>query len=220
MIAPPQVTDAAGQSVPSSLRVVGETVTLTVGSAEHAVFPLLGVLSVAAPTNAQSIERDPTRWGLSDPHPELSGHVDAHLGEDGVAKSGFDPQLASGPAHTVRHMRSVRLIVPYDVVAKPSGFNASYIDKARHALKAFLNKARDANLEPYITIGRDEKVDPCKHNEGKTQQEREAQHCPRQSVRRYAVDVRHLTEDVIQGHRRHGWPLVQLWGAWKRAGRY
>ncbi len=152
-IAPPAVTDAEGHTVPASLSVADDTVTLKIDPGDGAVYPLLADTTVAAPTDKQSAARSHVRYGLSDQLAEKEGHIDEHFNEKGEAVAGFDPNLKSGPLH----MSTVRLIVPYDVFASKS----AYAGEEQARLKAWLKKVGKEHLTPFITIGKDYSEDPC-----------------------------------------------------------
>jgi hypothetical protein len=197
-IAPPAVTDAEGHTVPASLAIAGDTLTLTVRPGKGAAYPLLADTAIAAPSNKQSTARAHVTYGLSDPIPEKEGHIDEHFNEKGEAVAGFDPNLKNGPLQ----MSTARLIVPYDVVVSTSPDAAE--EKKR--LEIWLQKVKKEELKPYITIGKDLSVDPCgeKHNPV----------CPPVSTGQYKTGVERLMEDLIAGNPKRGFPPVEQWGAW------
>ncbi len=223
VIAPPTAADANGNTTPATLTVKGNTITLTVKPAANATYPLLTSTMIAAPTNKQSTERDPVHYGIADPTPQEPGHIDEHFEENGTAIPGADPNLFNGPAHTPRHIRTARLIVPYDVLLKLHGETPreteeleGYRNEQEERLEKWLEKLKDIEaathqaIEPYITIGQDYVTDPCKIEpkepaEGK---------CPQPTPGDYEDGVTRLMEAVIHGHATNGWPLVKLWGAW------
>jgi hypothetical protein len=231
VIAPPNVTDAEGNTIPASLSVTGSTLTMTIKPPTDATYPLLADTTIAAPTNTQSTERDPVKYGLSDPLPEENdhieeGHIDEHFEENGNAAPGFDPNLFDGPPHTPRHIRTFRLIVPYDVLfklrgetsketAELEGYRAvekQHLEKWLEKLKGIeeATKPMKEEIEPYITIGQDFVTDPCeRHSKSPAQQK-----CTQPSAGNYEEGVARLIEEVIRWHSSNGWPLVKLWGAW------
>ncbi len=207
-VTPPSVTDAEGAAVPASLSATGDTIELTIKPSPSATYPLLLDTTIAAPTNEQSIERDPVKYGISDPKANESGHIDEHFTPEGKVAPKFDPNLYDGPPHTTRHMRTARLVVPYDVLVTPS---TKYRLEEKVVLEAWLKKVTDEGLEPYITIGQDYHEDPC-GKEGIAK-------CPQPSIGQYRKAVTKLLEEVIRWHAStvkggKGWRLVKLWGAW------
>ncbi|MGO9762757.1 MAG: hypothetical protein ACLP1Q_16005 [Solirubrobacteraceae bacterium] len=207
VIGGPTVTGAEGGAVPASLAVASDTLTVTIKPHTGTSYPLLGEIPLAAPTNKESTERDPVKYGISDPEPQEPGHIDEHFNESGKAVPKFDPNLYDGPPYTTRHMRTARLIVPYDVLVTPS---TPYRTTERHVLETWLRKAKGEGLEPYITIGQDYSVDPCRG--AKAPKAERA--CPLPSIGQYKKAVTKLMQEVIRWHSRNGWPLVKLWGAW------
>ncbi len=191
--------------------------------AENATYPLLTDTTIAAPTNKQSTERDPVRYGIADPTPQQPGHIDEHFEENGTPTPGADPNLFNGPSHTPRHIRTARLIVPYDILLKLHGETPEetahlegYRNAEKHRLEAWLEKLKGAaatareEIEPYITIGQDYVTDPCKLKSTEGPEKK----CPQPTRSNYEDGVTRLMEAVIHGHATNGWPLVKLWGAW------
>ncbi len=202
VIAPPNVTDAEGHIVPATLTVAGDTFTLTLKPGTGAVYPLLADTMIAAPSNKTSAARDPVKYGLSDSLSKEEGHIgeghlDEHFEENGTPTAGFDPNLEKGPLH----VKTARLIIPYDV-ATASG---PYATAEMHRLETWLEKVGKAHLQPFITLGKDEAIDPC--GEGGTP-------CPLPSVGEYKKSVERLMKDLIAGNATKGFPPVELWGAW------
>jgi hypothetical protein len=202
-IAPPAVTDAEGATVPAALSTTGDTITLTIKPAAGVTYPLFVDTTVAAPTNKQSMERDPVKYGISDPKANEPGHIDEHFTTNGTVAPKLDPNLYDGPPHTTRHMRTARLIVPYDVLVTPV---TQYRSEERSVLETWLKKVTKEGLEPYITIGRDESKDPCGAGAEAA--------CPQPSVGQYKKAVTKLMEEVIRWHASRRLRLVKLWGAW------
>ncbi len=223
VIAPPTAADANGNTMPATLTVKGSTITLTIKPAENATYPLLTDTTIAAPTNKQSTERDPVHYGIADPTPQEPGHVDEHFEENGTPTPGADPNLFNGPAHTPRHIRTARLIVPYDILLKLHGDTPEetahlegYRNAEKHRLEVWLEKLKGVaatareEIEPYITIGQDYVTDPCKLKSTEGSEKK----CPQPTRSNYEDGVTRLMEAVIHGHATNGWPLVKLWGAW------
>ncbi len=208
-VTPPSVTDAEGAAVPASLSTTGDTIELTIKPSPSATYPLLLDTTIAAPTNEQSIERDPVKYGISDPKANESGHIDEHFTPEGKVAPKFDPNLYDGPPHTTRHVRTARLVVPYDVLVTPS---TKYRLEEKVVLEAWLKKVTDEGLEPYITISKDYHEDPCGDKGGPA--------CPQVPIDKYRQAVTKLMKEVIRWHDASaaeggkGWKLVKLWGAW------
>jgi hypothetical protein len=206
-IAPPDVTDAEGNIVPATLTTAGNTITLTITPRRDTPYPLLADTIIAAPTNRQSAERDPVKYGISDPTPKESGHIDEHFNENGAVEPKFDPRLYDGPSHTTRHMRTARLIVPYDIFITPiTKASAEYRSTEQAVLKSWMEKVTKEGFEPYITISKDYSEEPCG--------EKENPKCEAPSIGQYRQAVTTLMEEVIGWHTSKGWKLVKLWGAW------
>jgi hypothetical protein len=149
------------------------------------------------------MERDPVKYGISDPKANEPGHIDEHFTTNGTVAPKLDPNLYDGPPHTTRHMRTARLIVPYDVLVTPV---TQYRNEERSVLETWLKKVTKEGLEPYITIGRDESKDPCGAGAEAA--------CPQPSVGQYKKAVTKLMEEVIRWHASRRLRLVKLWGAW------
>jgi len=202
-IAPPNVTDAEGHTVPASLSVTGDTLTLAVKPGAGVAFPLLADTTIAASSDKASATRDPVRFGISDPVPEKKGHLNEHFDENGNNVPGFDPNLKNGPLHT----DTARLIVPWDVMTAKS----AYATSEKHRLETWLHKIHELEtagpkLQPYITIGKDFSTQHC-GEEGITT-------CPMPSVPQYKKGTEKLMRDLIHGNKARGLPPVELWGAW------
>ncbi|HTZ62758.1 MAG TPA: hypothetical protein VMB51_01495 [Solirubrobacteraceae bacterium] len=193
VIQAPKVTDASGNEVPATLSVSGDTITLAVKPSAGATFPLIPAMSVAAPTNQVSEERDPVeRYGLADDTPE--------------AFSPFDHNLETGPMH----VKTARLVIPYDVLfekVKQREIQAQHErvkDKKApgiteyERLTKWLTAVRGDKLEPFITIGPDF---------GCNKHEAHHRECEVPGKERY----REAVHELMDYGRGRG---VKLWGAW------
>ncbi|HTW42954.1 MAG TPA: LamG-like jellyroll fold domain-containing protein [Solirubrobacteraceae bacterium] len=128
VIEPPLAVDAAGHSVPASLTVAGDIVKLHLHPSNTTRFPVLAALTVAAPSNTASAERDPFVYGLSDQ--EASDISDPAAGR---------LEESSAPLH----IQSARVIVPWDVVS-------DHDEEAR--LNEWLSAVEAHGLQPYVTF--------------------------------------------------------------------
>jgi alpha-tubulin suppressor-like RCC1 family protein len=101
VIEAPQAMDAAGNTVPASLSVEGNTVTIKLTPGEHTTFPATATLAVAA-SNKPGPAKGAT-YGLSD---EKTSAFDQSEDDPGH----FDPRLTNGPLK----VEYARRIVNYD----------------------------------------------------------------------------------------------------------
>jgi sugar lactone lactonase YvrE len=191
VIPAPTVVDAAGDSVPASLSITGDTITLTIKPGPTTTYPTIAGLTIAAPTDKVSAERDPVRYGLSDEHPttfakEENGEI--------VEQSALDPNLQGTGTLKVT---TARIVVPYNVFSKPN-------PQERPRLKKWLEAVKIAGLKPYITLGPNQ---TCKlPKKAKTEAEKKAdEKCYVPSLSEYLNGVKDLIHDE---------PGVKLWGAW------
>ena len=126
VIEPPTVLDAAGNAVPASLAVEGDTVTLTVTPEPEASYPITAEIASAAPTNPVSVARDPVKYGLSDPKAPVFEHL--------------DPGLTEAPLK----IKVARDVVPYYAWKE---------ETSRKELRAWLKAVgKHPYLKPYITV--------------------------------------------------------------------
>jgi sugar lactone lactonase YvrE len=107
VIAPPTVVDAAGSTVPASLRIVGNHVVLTVYPSKETAYPTTAMLNVAAPTDKVSAERDPFEYGLADDNPKTFTEMETTPShEKGVLANLKRSHLS---------IKAARLIIPWNV---------------------------------------------------------------------------------------------------------
>ena len=182
----PTIVDADGKSVPASLHISGDTVTLTLKPETGTAYPLMAVLAVTAPTNATRAERDPVRYGLADDRPETFAKESGGklVEENGKPIDELDPNLqkASAPLHVT----TARLVIPYNVFLHSGA-------SERWRLTNWVRGVKADGLQPYITLGPDTK-------------------CPRTSLECYVPSLpeyRAGIKDLIQNE-----PGIKLWGAW------
>jgi hypothetical protein len=137
VISSPDVLDAHGDAVPASLSVHEDTVTLTVKPAEGTTFPVLAALTVAAPSDNESAERDPFEYGLADNHALTFNGKNPQISENVSRLKGSTAPL---------HIQTARLAIPWDILSAPS-----LSVKLKEAEEWVLAVEGD-KLEPYITI--------------------------------------------------------------------
>jgi hypothetical protein len=199
VIAAPAVTDAKGEAVPGELTTTGDTITFTIKPEPGATYPLLIDATVSAASDKASEARSPVQYGLSDQSREMKGHIDEHFDENGNVASGLDPRLKNGPLG----IKTVRLVVPYDVVSRKN----KYAMEKKALLEGWLRKVGREHLQPLVTISKDYKRDPCGENGNLT--------ClAPPSVAEYHKSVEMLMRDLVKGNTKRGFPPVELWGAW------
>ena len=200
----PKVTDAEGHQVAAKLSVIQNTITLTVNPGAEVVYPLIAELPVAAPSDKTSEERDPVKYGLSDPAhgemgKEIEGHIDQHYDEEGKIASGLDPNLKNGPMH----VKLARIVMPYDLYTRDNTYTKENLAR----LHEWLKKIKTAKLEPFVTISKDYEMDPC--GEG------EIFLCPAApSVGEYKKSVEILMKSLVGGNKAKGYPPIKEWGSW------
>jgi alpha-tubulin suppressor-like RCC1 family protein len=95
VIEAPTVLDAAGHSVPATLAVNGDRVTLTISPSKEVTYPVSAEVATAAPNDLISMARDPILYGISDPKPEVF--------------TSLDPKLEKAPLH----VHIARDVMPY-----------------------------------------------------------------------------------------------------------
>ena len=139
VIQAPTVVDADGDSVPASLRVTGDTITMSVSPGMETTYPTIADLKIAAPSDKVSSERDPVRYGLADDDPETFHGRYEKITESGKSVNVFDPNLQSKAAPL--HVTTARLVIPYDVFFTLTSAEAS-------RLKDWIEEVRADNLQP------------------------------------------------------------------------
>jgi hypothetical protein len=194
VVEPPTAADARGSSVPTSLSVVGSTITMNVSPAPTTVFPVMTAATVAAASNQASAARpQDLRYGLSDQRAAAFG-------------PSFDQRLLEGPLH----VRVARLVLPYEAVLESTEKQEEQ-EKAEkkleytqsEALTRWLQKVQEVNatgehLQPYITLWSKGCLDRTA--------------CQAPPLKSYGEAVRALIKDHMKAAA--GLPAVKLWGAW------
>ena len=133
VISPPQALDAEGHTVPASLSIEGDRITLTLKPGETTTFPVLTAMPVAAPSDKTSSERDPFEYGLSDEQPATFENENAKR-----------LQSPSAPLHVT----TARTAIPWDILnPSESGVLAR--------LEGWLANVEADKLTPYITLRTD-----------------------------------------------------------------
>jgi sugar lactone lactonase YvrE len=133
VIIPPQVQDGEGHTVPASLSMHGDTVTMTLDTNETTAYPVLANLSIGAPSDKTSSERDPFEYGLSDEEP-------SHFGD------GLDPRLKSGALN----IKTARLFVAYDALVPAE--ERKEASRERKRIEEWLSGVEKNGLTPYVVF--------------------------------------------------------------------
>jgi hypothetical protein len=132
VIQAPKVLDASGATVPASLSVQGNTITMTVTPSGGTAWPATAEFTIGAPSDrASAAKATGAKYGFSDPHAATFGHE--------VEKkfvSNFDARLKSAPLEVKR----ARLFL---------NWNASPHSKE---LTNWLKAVKAAGLTPLITL--------------------------------------------------------------------
>jgi hypothetical protein len=195
VISPSGAVDARGITVPASLSIVGNTVTMTVSPNTGATFPVMASLAVAGPSAHASAAKAPKLiYGFSDQRPTTFG-------------ASFDPRLIGPPLNVA----VARLIVSYDAAYKPTEEKEATEKKEgkieateNERLVAFLKAVGEmktstgAPVEPYVTFW----SKPCLSGEA----------CVAPSLKRYRKAVKAMIKRYMTASA--GLPAVTVWGAW------
>ncbi len=213
VIETPRAVDAEGNTVPTSLKVSGDTITVTVKPEMTTAYPTLIDLRVAALSDTESAARDPLEYGLADNRPETF-----------ATKSGqpFDTNLETGPMH----IKTARLTIPYDVVVSSverreageeekehkagnklyEGEKERLITWLREVGENKLPSPSTEHLEPYITLTADKEV--------KHRCENHLSGCKYPSVSEFRAAFKRLFHDLVHGSHSKKLPAVTMWGSW------
>ena len=189
VIEPPVVEDASGESVPATLSLEGDTVTLAISVEAETKYPVTAQASVAAPSDLASTSRSHTvRYGLSDPKPQSFETSD----EAGEIVPGFDPHLTGGSLQ----VGTARDVIPYNTEPeKDKGFIE------------WLEAVKRDKLQPFITFeATDPEFNACA----------EKKSCPATSVKEYEDGIARFMSGVIKLYKKSPAiiPTVKLWGSW------
>ncbi len=189
VIKTPTVLDATGSTVPSTLKVEGNAVIVTITPSESTKWPATAEIAVSAPTNQVSAAKAPSgHYGFSDPNENTFGLEQKKIvegKEETTWVNNLDSKLKSGPLHVER----ARLFLNY---------NASPTDPH---LNDWLKAVKAAGLTPFITLKRCEPVpgsNPCPNHEVRLEE--------------YRNDAKKLMKTLIKGNSER--PAVRLWGSW------
>ena len=217
VIETPRASDAEGNTVPTSLKVSGDTITVTVKPEMTTAYPTLIDLRVAALSDTESAARDPLEYGLADNRPETF-----------ATKNGqpFDTNLETGPMH----IKTARLTIPYDVVVSSVERREAREEEKQHKAgnklyegekKRLITWLREIgenelpspskeHLEPYITLTIDKQVKAkCESPNPK-----DKEHCQSPSVPQFRQAFKKLFRDLVHGNQSKKLPAVTLWGSW------
>jgi sugar lactone lactonase YvrE len=132
VIQPPQVIDAHGDTVPVTLSVREDTITLTIKPDETTTYPILAAMPVAAPSDKVSGERDPFEYGLADEKP--SDLTNPNVTQLESSKAPLDIQTA-------------RITVPWNLL---DGHHVEEVARLNEWLEKV--EAKPNHLTPYITF--------------------------------------------------------------------
>lgn len=144
VIRAPEVVDAAGRTVPAALSVHDDTVSLNVKPGEGATYPLLAQVSVAAPTDAQSAERDPFEYGLSDQQ------LKTFITPEATAKTAAETKARENvgrlkEASAPLHIQSARRVIFWNILTPARATELKQTEE-------WLAEVRKDGLEPYLTL--------------------------------------------------------------------
>ncbi len=135
--------------MPASLSVSEGTITLTITPGETNAYPFLAALSVAAPSDNVSAERDPFEYGLADEVPSVFANENVKRLQDSKAPL---------------HIQTARKTIPWDVLqglresklpTAKTREEAEIIKKEAKELKVFeewLDQVEADHLTPYVTL--------------------------------------------------------------------
>jgi alpha-tubulin suppressor-like RCC1 family protein len=124
VIEPPTVMDAKGSTVPASLSLENNTVTMTLSPGGGTTYPVTAEANIAAPSNqASAAKAHHIRYALDDPEPSTFTTFDSHL--------------TTGPLH----VGIARDVIPYNTAP------------TNPKLLEWLKAVKAAGLQPFITFG-------------------------------------------------------------------
>jgi len=140
VLSPPQAVDADGHTVPTSLTVNDDTVTLTLKPSETTVYPIFTEMPVAAPSDKVSAERDPFEYGLSDLHSKTFSGENPNITENISRLKNPEAPL---------YIQTARLAIPWDILTSPAE------SEKRAEAEKWVPAVEKDGLEPYITVEAD-----------------------------------------------------------------
>ena len=193
MIEAPTVKDADGNTVPASLAVSGDTITLTLHIGLSTVFPVLVDPTVVAMSNEASSKRAHSfLYGFSDEHASTFEEFDQNF------------KKAKAPLRVT----TARRFVPYDT--ETPGGN----EEERKELEKWVPAVEHEGLQPYVTLKSDKQAKECQNIRKlsntmppsvKEEIKKQIRGCEVPSRGKYEADVAKLMKQ---------YPGVKLWGAW------
>ena len=145
VITPPQPVDAHGHAVPSSLHIAGDTVTLDVEPSETTAFPVYAAISVAAPSNEESAERDPFEYGLADEEPTTFAKENPVTHEN--AKTAENVSRLRNSLSPL-DIRTARITIAWDTLQPSESGELKRLEE-------WLANVEAEHLKPYITLKTD-----------------------------------------------------------------
>jgi hypothetical protein len=206
VIAPPTVADAERHSVPASLSVRGETVTLTLSPPENAAYPLSAETAVAGSSEqpealsqlrAFDFDADTARsgarlYGLSASYKSPQDFAESEEHEKPVPT--FDKRLTDGTGKM--RVSIARVIVPYNLKESEPGWA-----ELEHWLAVI---GKTPGLKPFITF-----ADPVQHYYCGSA--KECQEDRPKTGEEYGNEIERIIKAFMNAK---GLPPVNYWGAW------
>jgi len=199
----PRAMDEAGNEVPASLGVEGDTVTLTLLPGAHAAYPITAAMHVASRGGKHAGPPAP-EYGLSDGHYQQFEESE----EKGEVVHKFDQRLTRGGGKAAPlRVRSARLVLWWKTSPESP------------ELKKWLRAVKAAGLKPLITLG------SCRQgrlpNETCTSSDEPNPTDATTDVERYREAFKKLFVGLKTLHHNEPsvYPSVTSWGAWNEPDR-
>ena len=187
----PTARDASGNSVPASLSVRNDIVTLTIQPPAGTAYPIIVAPAVAAPSARR---RKPT-----------TKHYYGFADHSASVYDSFDQNLVKKPLQ----IKTARLVIPYDLLTHVDPGPESAIKDAAELqnLEHWLNGVSANGLQPFITLGRDDRAEVCQQRP--TGEHARGCHVP--SPAQYEAGLHALLNSKIANG---ALARVKYWGAW------
>ncbi len=196
VIAPPQVMDAAGDSVPATLSAQGDTITMTLSPSESTTYPVTAATSIFGPSPTGGTPGPELHYGLSDPKAVSFEKAEE---EPGKIAEHFDTHLESGPLH----VKIARDVISYN----PTG-------EEEEELFKWLKAVHKDGLEPYITFGVLQKTNCTFGKKGCLAGDEPSVKLYGKGIERVINNIKALHEKESDERKPNPVPLVMIWGAW------
>jgi hypothetical protein len=132
----PIVIDSHGTAVPAVLSVHEDTITLTIRPSGTTTYPLVAAVSVAAPSDKVSGERDPFEYGLAD---ELA----PDFANENVLR------LTAASPRSPLYVQTARRTIPWDL-------HRGFEETEHKKFNEWLSQVEADHLKPYVTFKSDE----------------------------------------------------------------